>query len=28
VLVEDFSDRAKAMEILEDALLRYKELYP
>ncbi|HRW95821.1 MAG TPA: inorganic diphosphatase [Bacteroidales bacterium] len=28
VLVEDFSDRAKAMKILEDALLRYKELYP
>jgi len=28
VLVEDFSDRTKAMEILEDALLRYKELYP
>ncbi|HNR27190.1 MAG TPA: inorganic diphosphatase [Bacteroidales bacterium] len=28
VLVEEFADRKKALDILEDALQRYKELYP
>jgi len=28
VLVEDFSDRNKAIEVLQDALQRYAELYP